>query len=159
VVGVKIAKFTPAFSPRLSGSAVTGRMRQSPSPVLYRFIHAEGTTEIDVDQASSYGGWHNLGTFSFSSGSAGRVEMSNEHIDASGSMYADAVRFVKVGVCPTLYRDADGDGYGDPDNSIVEGGTPAGWVPTYRLRCTNPDVTPEDRGLQRDRRPLQRRDR
>jgi len=69
------------------------------SPILHRITHVGGTTDINVDQASAANDWVSLGTYSFNGGSnVGRVDVNNLNIDVSGSMYADAVKWVYLPV-------------------------------------------------------------
>ncbi len=64
------------------------------SPILHRITHAGGTTDVNVDQAATANAWVSLGTFNFNAGTnVGKVDVSNVNIDASGSMYADAVKW------------------------------------------------------------------
>lgn len=106
VAGLKSATFTPDFAP--GGTyTVYGTWPASSSarsPILYRIAHAGGITDVDVDQTLNVDSWVNLGTYDFDGGTNGSVRISNEHINESGSMYASAVKFVRVtpGVDPPV---------------------------------------------------------
>jgi N-acetylmuramoyl-L-alanine amidase len=64
------------------------------TPIVHRITHAAGTTSVNVDQAVTANVWLSLGTFTFNAGvNTGQVDMSNTGIDASGSMYADAMKW------------------------------------------------------------------
>jgi len=54
--------------------------------------HAGGTDPISVNQRENGGTWVELGTYSFNSGTGGRVTVLDDA--SSGSLVADAVRFV-----------------------------------------------------------------
>jgi hyaluronate lyase len=72
------------------------------SPITYKVYHADGVAEIHLDQASVANEWVSLGTYTFEAGSSGYVEMNNEDIDVSGSMFAGGALFEPVapaGVC------------------------------------------------------------
>jgi len=65
------------------------------TPILHRITHAGGTTDVNVDQSSTANAWISLGTYQFNAGdNSGQVDVNNLNIDASGSMYADAVKWV-----------------------------------------------------------------
>ncbi|MHB8766752.1 MAG: golvesin C-terminal-like domain-containing protein [Deferrisomatales bacterium] len=59
-------------------------------PVTIR--HADGTATVIVDETKNGGQWNHLGTWRFSAGSSGWVELSGR----GGQASADAVRFVRV---------------------------------------------------------------
>ncbi len=64
------------------------------TPILHRITHAGGTTDVNVDQTATANVWLSLGTFTCNAGTnSSRVDVSNLNIDASGSMYADAVKW------------------------------------------------------------------
>lgn len=86
------------------------------SPILYRVTHADGVTEIDVDQTKNANTWFLLGDFRFRNGLGGSVCISNEHINISGSMFASAVRFTQTTVLPARSK-ADLNEDGDIDLS------------------------------------------
>ncbi len=67
------------------------------SPIEYVITHAGGTASVQIDQTATVNTWVSLGTFNFNAGTnAGQVEINNSLTDLSGSMYADAVRWVFV---------------------------------------------------------------
>lgn len=73
------------------------------TPILHRITHGGGTTDVNVDQAASANTWVSLGVYTFSAGSnVGGVDVNNLNIDASGSMYADAVKWVYVASPPVI---------------------------------------------------------
>jgi len=63
------------------------------NPILFTITHANGITEVDVDQTATYNEWISLGQFVFNSGPGTVVDMSNLHIDETGVMTADAVKW------------------------------------------------------------------
>ncbi|MGQ9652132.1 MAG: immunoglobulin domain-containing protein [Phycisphaerae bacterium] len=73
------------------------------TPILHRIAHAGGTTDVNVDQAATANTWVSLGMYTFAAGSdVGSVDVSNLNIDVSGSMYADAVKWVYVAASPPV---------------------------------------------------------
>src|SRR5438552_3144464 len=76
--------------------------------VRYTLSYAGGTRVFTVDQQFGGGQWQLLGTFPFTSGTAGSVEVSG----ASGKVSADAVRFVPAGVAGALTVTKVGTGSG-----------------------------------------------
>ncbi|HPD30878.1 MAG TPA: immunoglobulin domain-containing protein [Phycisphaerae bacterium] len=73
------------------------------TPILHRIVHAGGTTDVNVDQAATANTWVSLGVYTFGAGSdVGSVDVNNLNIDASGSMYADAVKWVYVASPPVI---------------------------------------------------------
>ena len=76
--------------------------------VRYTVSYAGGTRVFTVDQQFGGGQWQLLGTFPFTSGTAGSVEVSG----ASGKVSADAVRFVPAGVAGALTVTKVGTGSG-----------------------------------------------
>ena len=98
VAGVKKARFTPLFSK--SGqykvyatwpAAVNRR-----AGILYRVNHTGGLSSVTINQSTQADNWVLLGTYTFAQGSAGYVEISNENLDLSGSMYAGAIKFEEI---------------------------------------------------------------
>jgi hypothetical protein len=64
------------------------------NPILHRITRAGGTTDVNVDQSTTANVWVSLGTYTFNAGTnTGKVDVNNLNIDASGSMYADAVKW------------------------------------------------------------------
>lgn len=65
------------------------------NPVTYHVNHSKGTETFQLDQIATANEWVQLGTspYYFEKGTSGSVEMTNEDIDVSGSMYAAAVKF------------------------------------------------------------------
>jgi hypothetical protein len=59
---------------------------------LFRITHAGGKTEVTVDQRKVGKGWVYLGTYYFTAGSNGYVEISNQS-NFAGKAIADAIRF------------------------------------------------------------------
>ena len=116
VAGLKAAVFEPviASSGRYRVYATWPAHASARNPILYQVAHADGVTEIDVDQTQNPNTWFDLGEYRFAAGGAASVRLSNEHIDESGSMFASAVRFVQVGASPEYSR-ADFDHDGDVD--------------------------------------------
>src|SRR5438876_772714 len=76
--------------------------------VRYTVSYAGGTRVFTVDQQFGGGQWQLLGTFPFTSGTAGSVEVSG----ARGKVSADAVRFVPSGVAGALTVTKVGTGSG-----------------------------------------------
>lgn len=102
VVGVRSATFAPNFPSsgiwRVSVTWPTAANRMD--PILYQVTHAGGTSDFLVNQTINQNTWVELGEFAFTSGFSGSVRMSNEAIDASGSMYASGVRFQLIDEAP-----------------------------------------------------------
>lgn len=63
------------------------------NPILYEVTHAGGVTQVDIDQSADPNEWVSLGTFVFTSGVGGMVDMSNLHVNTFGNMLADAVKW------------------------------------------------------------------
>lgn len=63
----------------------------------YEITHAGGTTTVTVNQTVNGGQWNVLGAFNFNAGTAGSVVLRNT---GTGSVSADAVRFVRMGDIP-----------------------------------------------------------
>ncbi|HPD32338.1 MAG TPA: PEP-CTERM sorting domain-containing protein [Phycisphaerae bacterium] len=61
--------------------------------IEHRIVHAGGITAVLVDQRATANEWVSLGTYTFNAGPAS-VTVSNAWVDLSGSMYADAVKWV-----------------------------------------------------------------
>ena len=67
------------------------------NPITYKVVVNTVTEdEIHVDQSSNPNTWQLLGTYSLPTGQNAYVEMNNEDIDMSGSMYAGPVKFVPL---------------------------------------------------------------
>jgi hypothetical protein len=96
------------------------------SNVPCRIVHANGATDLTIDQTTNYGRWNALGTYHFKAGGGASVMVSN---NANGYVVADAFRFVYAGADSTfdlngqIFFDRDGDGRKEPG----EPGLP-GWV-------------------------------
>lgn len=93
--GAKSAFFTPNIG--MAGiynvHTTWGNGVNRRSPITYKVTHRDGVATYQIDQAATMNEWISLGQHTFLTGTGGNVEMSNENIDVSGSMYADAVRF------------------------------------------------------------------
>jgi len=59
-------------------------------------VGGDGTEKRRLDQSATADEWVSLGTHRFEPGANGYVEITNEEIDESGSMYAGAARFERV---------------------------------------------------------------
>jgi hypothetical protein len=64
----------------------------------YRIVHSGGVNEVDVDHRRVGNGWVYLGSYDFSAGQRGYVEVTNsvrdaEQVAAGGVVIADAIRF------------------------------------------------------------------
>lgn len=57
-------------------------------------IHANGVFSTTVDQTGNGGEWYPIGTFNFTAGQSGGLQLSND--GTTGYVIADAVRFVKA---------------------------------------------------------------
>ena len=75
-------------------AADAGRATAAP----YQIVHSDGTDIVTVNQSTDGGRWNYLGAYAFDAGTAGFVSLSNT---ATGTISADAVRFVRVGDVPT----------------------------------------------------------
>lgn len=69
----------------------------------YEIIHAGGTDIVTVNQRHNGAKWNVLGAYQFNAGTAGSVKLSNT---ATGSISADAIRFVKVVNVPGAIDDS-----------------------------------------------------
>jgi len=77
--------------------ATWGANANRKSNISHIITHKSGTTEVLVDQSATANTWVSLGQFEFNAGTdVGSVDVNNTKIDASGSMYADAVKWVLV---------------------------------------------------------------
>jgi len=99
VAGAKSAFYTP-FIP-LAGlydvfvSWPSGG--NSRNPITYNVIINAGVVDhILVDQSSNANTWQKLGTYDLPEGQNASVELCNEDIDMSGSMYAGPVKFIPL---------------------------------------------------------------
>lgn len=63
----------------------------------YEITHAAGTATVAVNQAVEGGKWNVLGAYNFNAGTAGKVVLRNT---GTGSVSADAVRFVRISDIP-----------------------------------------------------------
>lgn len=103
VAGAKTSRWLPEFPQagfyRVHVAWPAGNLRRS--PITYKIHHSGGTATFEIDQTVNANQWVALDTqaFEFDAGigSGQGVEMSNEGIDASGSMYAGPVWFEWVG--------------------------------------------------------------
>ena len=97
VAGLKRATVAPDFPEaglyKVYVAWGAGNSRRT--PITYHVAHARGADTFHVDQTAVANTWVQLGTaaFLFEPGRGGRVEMTNEDIDISGSMFAGAVKF------------------------------------------------------------------
>ncbi len=67
------------------------------SPIRYTVTHKNGTTDVNVNQAATANAWVSLGQYQYNSGiDVAQVDMNNLSLDVSGSMYADAVKWVLI---------------------------------------------------------------
>lgn len=96
VAGLKKAIWTPYFANEreydvyVAWGAGTNRRPN----ITYRVVHADGEYVTQKDQSLTANEWIHLGKFRFAVGSTGYVEMTNEAVDLSGSMYASGAKFV-----------------------------------------------------------------
>lgn len=92
--GTKSVRFTPNLftggSYQVFGWWPTGGLAAN---VPIDIIHASGTSTVSVNQSTSGGSWHSLGTFTFNSGTNGAVVIRNA--GTTNSVFADAIRFLK----------------------------------------------------------------
>ncbi len=65
----------------------------------YTIHHLLDTSTVTVDQKQGGGKWNLLGIYGFEEGTSGSVSLANP---ASGTVSADAVRFVRIGNAPTV---------------------------------------------------------
>lgn len=70
-----------------------------------QIVTASGTNSVTVDQSQNGGKWVFLGTHRFNAGTTGKVVINNAN--TVGTVVADAVRFMKVGLTETVMDDAD----------------------------------------------------
>ena len=98
VAGIKRAYFNPVL---VNGGQYNvyvawpaGSNRQN--LITYKVFYSGGSTEVHLDQTSTANVWVSLGQYNFNAGSSGYVEVSNEDIDVSGSMYTAGVMFEPV---------------------------------------------------------------
>ncbi|NOY72826.1 MAG: hypothetical protein GXP14_10695 [Gammaproteobacteria bacterium] len=99
--GVDSYRFTPTIVTAGEYDVYEWNSCYSPraSDVPHEIVYAGGRTTIDVNQDCSSGvtgEWNHLGTFPFSAGNSGYVEISDNGITDTSGRYlgADAVRFV-----------------------------------------------------------------
>ncbi len=72
------------------------RGKKKRNPVQkYRFVHAGGVKEVDLDLLHAEDGWASLGRYRFPAGKA-RVTLRGKGVDRHQYLYADAVKWVKV---------------------------------------------------------------
>lgn len=87
-------------------------------------IHSGGTTDIYKDQrwgSGACGQWVHLGSYSFASGTAGKVSIERHALSTGDSTVADAVKFVKSGAVDI--KNAHYYKWNDTDNdSAVDSG-------------------------------------
>ncbi|MDH7601099.1 MAG: PEP-CTERM sorting domain-containing protein [Armatimonadota bacterium] len=77
----------------------TGANRRS--PIAHYVYDVNGTVLNLVDQAATANVWVSLGTYAFNAGTKVPIlKISNDSIDVSGSMYADAVKLTCVSIIP-----------------------------------------------------------
>ncbi|MDQ0417595.1 YD repeat-containing protein [Croceifilum oryzae] len=61
----------------------------------YTVHHANGTTNLSVDQSKEAGKWSTKGTFEFQAGNSNKIVLNNK---ADNAVYADAMRLIKYSV-------------------------------------------------------------
>lgn len=98
VAGAKTATWEPNFPAAgwYNVYVAWGEASNRRNPITYHVVHNGGTFDVDIDQSSLANIWIQLGSgpFYFNAGlSGGKVQMTNENIDISGSMYAGPVKF------------------------------------------------------------------
>lgn len=103
VAGAKAAKFKPYLTNagEYAVSVAWGAGTNRRSPITHRVVHAGGSSVFQLDQNATSNQWMPLGTFTFTEGEVGYVEVTNENIDLSGSMYTAAVMFEPQAPPPT----------------------------------------------------------
>lgn len=95
LAGAKWAKFKPYFAQggSYAVSVAWGAGGNRRSPITHRVVHAGGSEVFQIDQTSTANEWVSLGIFEFNTGDEGYVEITNENIDVSGSMFTGAAKF------------------------------------------------------------------
>ena len=98
VAGVKKAFFTPviSYAGKYRVYATWGAGANRRSPITYKVTHSTGSTQILLDQSSTANVWIDLGEYTFTAGNTGFLEVNNENVDLSGSMYISAAKFEPV---------------------------------------------------------------
>lgn len=100
IAGFKRATIAPVFPAAgyYNVSVVWGVGSSRRNPITYHINHLGGRSTFQLDQSAVENLWVELGDspFYFREGQSGSVEMTNEDIDVSGSMYANAFRFQYV---------------------------------------------------------------
>jgi len=98
VVGLKKAQFTPYFAAEKEYNVYVawGDGSNRRDNITYRVVHADGEATTLVNQGATANEWHHLGQFRFAAGNGGYVEMTNESVDLSGSMFASGAKFEPV---------------------------------------------------------------
>ncbi|CAM3809834.1 exo-alpha-sialidase [Kibdelosporangium persicum] len=86
----------------------TEHTNRAPNAV-YKVNHSAGSTPVEIDQRTRGGQWVSLGSFQFTAGDAGSIELSDA---ANGYVVADAVRLIYHGIV------VDND---DPGYEVVSG--------------------------------------
>lgn len=69
-----------------------------PTDARFTVVHAGGSATVPVNQEINGGQWNSLGIYTFNTGTAGYVQLSNESTQANQAAIADAVRFVPASV-------------------------------------------------------------
>lgn len=99
VAGAKHAVYTPNFATtgvydvEIAYGDGGGLARNG---ISYKVVHAGGSQTVLVNQTVNKNVWVSLGRFTFSAGTGGYIEVSNDSIDVSGNMYSAAARFTPV---------------------------------------------------------------
>ncbi len=100
VAGYKEAVVAPDFPAAgyYNISVAWGAGSNRRSPITYHVDHIGGRSSFQLDQSELANVWIELGDepFYFREGESGTVAMTNENIDVSGSMFANAFRFQYV---------------------------------------------------------------
>jgi hypothetical protein len=98
VAGTKAAQFTPLITNpgEYSVYVAWGAGSNRRNPITYKVTHTGGIDETHLDQAAVANQWVLLGTYTFTAGTSGYVEVSNEDIDVAGNMFAAGAMFEPV---------------------------------------------------------------